>query len=1125
MRTIVRAAIACTAMTGAMTCAAAVTSRSYVQRGLVAQYDGIDNAGYGVHDASAKVWKDLTGNGNDAIKATNVTWAANGWENNASCNPMYVGSGLAAVTATKTFTAEFACTPSRTDTRECFFSQYNQRGVCIEHNSSSGNKTGGFLRFYVNSDPTHNWNAHDMKILADEWASISLASTPTNQMFCKNGTESLGTNIDLSGSLVNTCPSVIGGCPNRDNMAFYGKYNAFRLYDRVLSEDEAKVNAAVDAIRFNGATPGDFTLGGGWSFDGNGDLCVAVTATASGNGSVSGSATVKQYGTATLTATPASGAVFKYWTGDTDIISSGSIYDATVTVTPTDPCMLVAVFKAPKASSFLYVQDGLVAAYDGIDNAGTGTHVTSATKWKNLAGDASLDGTMGASTEWTGGKGWRTTGNTKPFTVASPGLASTFATTNFTMQFACVPGVADKRMCYFGQYANPGGLNIEQKVDGKLRFYRNSGGLNSAVYDKTVSTATVADNTYLSTAVCVSKTDLTFYNGGTLLQTINGSPGAITSTSDSVIGGEVQAGSNRTGLDATYGITFRGTYHAFRVYNVTLTAAEIAWNAGLDAVRFNGADAAATLGDGYSYDAATDTLTATVSATATAGGKVSYRGGAASSSAGGSFACDGTTIAAFVAVPDAGYVFDRWTGDTSVIVSGSILTSEIVLEQDRPAMLVANFRRNGDADDGLKFDISFTGDKTADGITFSPTESETKQSYETADVPLPVLPTMTNAATSCVYLPQPVTVTNTVFRQDARKSNAAVTGEVATVFCRFRWDGSVLPSEVNYPAIIMNGYTSWDKYPNQGFCLRMRAEKNATRGYFSFVFPTNVVSYNNVGITTTGPAYINQGRWVDVFASVYPSPTDPTLSNADVWYCEVPSWNSGGYFNAPEIGHKHFDDRCAIARMNTTTQKTVIFGSEPNAGTSAITSGNGVKCFRGAIACAKGWNRLLSEDERFTVMAGFGGVQTFNNAEIGTGRSVKTGNLSTMQGRNVTGTAFLGDADTAHFQRALSSTYNTIKLVFDAPKSEKTSSYVYKTVISDKGGSIQPVHLDFNGKTVWSSENVAKDDVISVELDKADALPGINELTWHYDTPIASNWLMFKYHQLQLPSGMIVILR
>ena len=35
------------------------TARDYVQSGLVAMWDGIENAGWGVHDANATTWKDL----------------------------------------------------------------------------------------------------------------------------------------------------------------------------------------------------------------------------------------------------------------------------------------------------------------------------------------------------------------------------------------------------------------------------------------------------------------------------------------------------------------------------------------------------------------------------------------------------------------------------------------------------------------------------------------------------------------------------------------------------------------------------------------------------------------------------------------------------------------------------------------------------------------------------------------------------------------------------------------------------------------------------------------------------------------------------------------------------------
>lgn len=40
-------------------------SLSYVQKNLIAQWDGIENKARGEHDSSIRCWKDLTGNGYD----------------------------------------------------------------------------------------------------------------------------------------------------------------------------------------------------------------------------------------------------------------------------------------------------------------------------------------------------------------------------------------------------------------------------------------------------------------------------------------------------------------------------------------------------------------------------------------------------------------------------------------------------------------------------------------------------------------------------------------------------------------------------------------------------------------------------------------------------------------------------------------------------------------------------------------------------------------------------------------------------------------------------------------------------------------------------------------------------
>ena len=50
------------------------SSLDYVQDGLYYQLDGIENAGRGVHDATATTWADLTGNGRDATFINGKTW-------------------------------------------------------------------------------------------------------------------------------------------------------------------------------------------------------------------------------------------------------------------------------------------------------------------------------------------------------------------------------------------------------------------------------------------------------------------------------------------------------------------------------------------------------------------------------------------------------------------------------------------------------------------------------------------------------------------------------------------------------------------------------------------------------------------------------------------------------------------------------------------------------------------------------------------------------------------------------------------------------------------------------------------------------------------------------------------
>jgi hypothetical protein len=806
---------------------------------------------------------------------------------------------------------------------------------------------------------------------------------------------------------------------------------------------------------------------------------------------------------------------------------------------------VMAAFAATgDGASRAYVQRGLVAAYDGIDNVGTGSHDSSATTWKNLADDSSLDGVCDSKLSWNGSNGWTVTGDCKPVTVGS-GLAAVISKTNCTIEVACQPSFVNKRFVYFSQY-NGGSsyrtVSLENAVDGKFRLFRTRINSSAGDYNWAGITPAATANTFVSFSFALANKYPKFYKGGDLKATATAAWGDASASTQSVIGGEPWASSNRSGsnFDSTYKVAFNGTYHAFRVYNVTLTAAEIAWNAGLDAVRFDGADAATTLGEGYSYDAATDTLSVTASATATDGGTVAANGGAASSSVSASLTSGAS--ATFVATPnrERGYVFDRWTGDTAAITTGTILTPAITVSANRPVSLVANFRRNGDAADGLKFDISFTGDKTADGLTFSSSNSETKHGYETADVPLPVYPIVTNANTTCLFFQQPDgTAAGSIFRQDVRRANTAVTGQVATVFVRFRWDEPTVTTAESFPTVVMNGYTGWNNNDGRtanGFAVRMRCGAGETRGYPILLVSRVAPGYQNAGITTTGTAYVNAGKWVDMFVSVYPSPTNPKLSNADIWYCEVPSWNADEYFNRSEIGHRHFGDRCGITNVVTTSAE-LRFGCEPNPNAAAITGADAGKAFRGAIACSKGWNRVLTENERWTVMRGLGGVQSFTDLETARGRTFTTCRLDVSgfeQARNGTATSFLGGGtEDLPRWRAMTTTYNSNTLLWDAPKVADPMPVVYSTKISNvKSGNTHPIHLEVNGTKVWptdaASREVAIDDEIRVEIGAELTWPGLNELKWVYDTTTASNWMIFDHHKLKLitpPKAFVLIVR
>ena len=135
----------------------------------------------------------------------------------------------------------------------------------------------------------------------------------------------------------------------------------------------------------------------------------------------------------------------------------------------------------------------------------------------------------------------------------------------------------------------------------------------------------------------------------------------------------------------------------------------------------------------------------------------------------------------------------------------------------------------------------------------------------------------------------------------------------------------------------------------------------------------------------------------------------------------------------------------------------------------------------------------------------------------------------TTQAEGVSSVVIAGDPDYKHAQRGLTTTYNTLTIPFNVPKSSAGQcAYRYEAFIcSVKSGNTHPMHLEFNGETVWSNANATKGKV-RVDIPAEDIKCGLNELKWVYETTTASNWMAFDYHRMKMlapPKGTTLTLR
>lgn len=201
------------------------TAKSYVQDGLIAMWDGIENAGWGVHDAEAMGWKDLAGT-NDLVRYGCVI--GDNYVQSQSANDRMTGALV--YSASDVQTIEFVSQSVRQTVGLVFNIIYGDRFI--------GFRTDGSKLFFEN-------NGYNF--------SITGVTNPQSYSF----KYAVPNEVVVNGMSVSS--SITGGSFGTKNFGFsvysgypfIGKLYSVRLYNRALSSEEVAANYAVDKARFN----------------------------------------------------------------------------------------------------------------------------------------------------------------------------------------------------------------------------------------------------------------------------------------------------------------------------------------------------------------------------------------------------------------------------------------------------------------------------------------------------------------------------------------------------------------------------------------------------------------------------------------------------------------------------------------------------------------------------------------------------------------------------------------------------------------------------------------------------------------------------------------------------------
>lgn len=223
-----------------------LNTNEYVKSGLQVFYDAINNTGSG-HNNNTKVWRDLSGNGNDAkwkgTSTTQLTWNDKSYD--------FINPNSNYFESTKNISLGSS---SRTIELVCSLEEDGVKNV-IGFGTSSSNTLNDLM--YINNGINLNIGSYGTGSGIDNafdngrtyFSSISYNSSNRQTIYYRNAeskTNTLSYSLYTGSTLLN-----IGiGKNSSNNTNKRLKIHAVRIYNRVLTAEERKQNYELDKARY-----------------------------------------------------------------------------------------------------------------------------------------------------------------------------------------------------------------------------------------------------------------------------------------------------------------------------------------------------------------------------------------------------------------------------------------------------------------------------------------------------------------------------------------------------------------------------------------------------------------------------------------------------------------------------------------------------------------------------------------------------------------------------------------------------------------------------------------------------------------------------------------------------------